>query len=117
MDAVTDGRTKQRAIGGDCDGSNAFVFFRHELVGALVLCEVPDADISTSVAGDQFALVWMDHHVVHRDAMGVISLNVAATGIPDFHSSCSKSVRRDKLAETEPAIPSSELVTIHLPSQ
>jgi hypothetical protein len=53
-------------------------------VAAFVLAEIPDADVAAAVAGDEFALVWVDHYVVYGDAMGIVALDVAAAGIPNF---------------------------------
>jgi hypothetical protein len=38
-------------------------------MAALVLTEVPDAHVSTAVAGDQLSLIWVNDNVVDRDAM------------------------------------------------
>lgn len=51
---------------------------------AFVLSEVPNAHVSSSVAAYEFALVGMDNNVVHRDAVGIVALYIAAPSVPDF---------------------------------
>lgn len=55
-------------------------------MSTLVLAEIPDPDISTTVTGDEFALVGVDNHIIDRGAMRVVSLNAAGTSIPDLDS-------------------------------
>jgi hypothetical protein len=87
VDAVADGSTQKRAVRGDSDRSHAFIFFRHKLVAALVLSEVPDANVSPAITGDKLSLVRMNYDVVYWYAVIVVSLNVSAAGVPDFHRS------------------------------
>lgn len=118
VDTGADGRAEQGAVGRDGDGGHALVLFGDELVAAFVFAEIPDADVAASVAGDEFALVGVDDDVVDGDAVGVVSLDVAAASVPDFDGAwwvglevmcCSM--------DAVYCLPSSELVTIHLPSQ
>lgn len=53
-------------------------------MSTLVLAEIPDPDISTTVTRDELALVGMDDHIVDRAAMRVVSLDAASTSIPDL---------------------------------
>ena len=94
VDAVADGGAEEGAVGGDGDGGDALVLFRDELVAALVLAEVPDADVAAAVAGDELALVGVDDDVVDGDAVGVVSLDVAAACVPDFHGAWGFQVSR-----------------------
>ena len=69
MDAVADCGAEKRAICCDCDRCDALVFFRHELVTALVLTQVPNTHIAATVAGDEFSLIWVNHDIVDWDAV------------------------------------------------
>ncbi len=53
-------------------------------MAAFVLAEIPDAYVSAAIAGDEFALVGVDNDIVDGNAVGVVALDVAAAGIPDF---------------------------------
>lgn len=44
---------------------------------ALVLAEVPDPYVATAIATDQFSLVWVNDHIVDRDTVGVVALDIA----------------------------------------
>lgn len=87
-DTGADRSTEKRAIGSNSDRCDTLVLLRNKLMAALIFAKIPDADVSTTIAGDEFALIGMNDHVVDLDAMGVISLNVAASGVPDLHGSC-----------------------------
>ena len=60
-------------------------------MAALVFAKIPNSNISAAVAGDEFALVGMNDYVIDLDAMRIISLNVAASGVPDLYGSCNVS--------------------------
>lgn len=51
-----------------------------------VLTQVPDPNISTSIATDQLSLVRMYHHVIDSDvvSMTVVSLHVSRPRVPDL---------------------------------
>lgn len=53
-------------------------------MAALVLAQVPDADVAAPITGDEFALVWVDYDIVYRHAVGIVSLDVAAPCVPDL---------------------------------
>lgn len=55
-------------------------------MSTLVLAEIPDPDISTTVTGDEFALVGMDNHIIDRLAMRVVSLDASGASVPDLDS-------------------------------
>lgn len=83
-----------------------------------ILAKIPDAHITTSVARYELSLVRMDDDVVDGNSMVVIALDMAATRIPDLDSAYELSVHRFSHDMPRSAdAPSSELVTIHLPSQ
>lgn len=88
VDTVADCCAKKRAVSRYRHGGHTFVFLRHELMAALILPKVPDADIAASIAGNELALVRVNNHIVNCDAVGVIALDVTAAGIPDFDGSC-----------------------------
>lgn len=90
MYAVADGCAEQGAICGDGDGSDGLIFFGHELVAAFVFAQVPDAYVAAAVTGDEFALVWVDYDVVDGDPMGVVALDVARAGVPNFDGAWGK---------------------------
>lgn len=51
---------------------------------ALVLAEVPDPNIATTVTRNELALVGMDDHIVDGEAMSVVTLDATKTSIPDL---------------------------------
>lgn len=53
---------------------------------AIVLCQIPDSDASTAITADDFALIRVDHDIIHRTAMTVASLHGTAPGFPDLNS-------------------------------
>jgi hypothetical protein len=53
-------------------------------VGTLVLAEIPDTHVAAPVAGDQFALVWMNDNVVDRHTVHVVPLHVSGARIPNL---------------------------------
>jgi len=75
---------KHRAITGHRDACDRDVIFWNELVRALVLSKVPDANITSSVAADELSLIGVNHHVVHRGAVTVVALDTAAPRVPDL---------------------------------
>ena len=81
---------------------------------ALVLREVPDADVAAAVAGDELALVRVDDDVVDGGAVGVVALDVAGAGVPDFDCAWEERVSVEVVEVSEAGaggVPSSELVT------
>ena len=53
-------------------------------MATLVLAEVPYTDVTASIAGDELALVRMNDNIIDWNAVGVVSLDVTSTCIPDF---------------------------------
>jgi hypothetical protein len=53
-------------------------------VGALVLSQVPDPHITTTVAANELSLIWVNDHIVDRNAMSVVALNIAGPRVPDL---------------------------------
>jgi hypothetical protein len=74
--------TQQRAVARDGDARDAHVFFRDELVRALVLAQVPDADGASAVTADELALVRVDDDVIDGGAVVVVALNGAGADVP-----------------------------------
>jgi hypothetical protein len=58
-------RTHHAAITSNRNTSHAHIVLRDELVR------------TTTVAADEFALVWMDNHIVDGNTVGVVTLDVA----------------------------------------
>lgn len=54
---------------------------------AFVFTQVPDTDGSSSIAGYQFALVWMNDNIVNWATMIMIALNRSRPHIPYLDSS------------------------------
>ena len=86
---------KQRSITGNTDTENRSVLLRYQLMSTYTLTQVPDTDHTGVVATDELALVGMDDHIVDCSTVNIIPLRVSQTF----------------------TVPSSELVTIHFPSQ
>lgn len=61
-------------------------------MAAFVLSEVPNADISTTIAGDQFSLVGVDDNIINWNSVRVVALNMSTSCIPDLDCSCRVSV-------------------------
>jgi hypothetical protein len=70
-------RTHHAAITSNRNTSHAHIVLRDELVRTLILSQVPDSYVATTVAADEFALVWMDNHIVDGNTVGVVTLDVA----------------------------------------
>lgn len=51
---------------------------------ALVLSQIPDPHIPSAVTTNELALVRVDDHIVHRHAVGIVPLHIAAPCIPDL---------------------------------
>lgn len=54
---------------------------------AVILCQIPYSDASSSITTNNLSLVWMDDHIVDRATMVVTSLNMTTSSLPDFHCS------------------------------
>ena len=54
-------------------------------MGAVILCQVPDAHAACSVAADDLALVRVDHDVVGGTAVVIAPLNRAGARLPYLH--------------------------------
>ena len=78
------GGAKQRSVASHGDARDGDVLLGDELVGAVILSEIPDADTAATVAADNLALVGMDDDVVGGAAVVVAALDGAATGLPDL---------------------------------
>lgn len=65
-------------------------------MGALILTQIPDAYISTTITRNQLALIGMNddiingsdmgNHIPNRSAMGVVTLNTSSPSVPDLDS-------------------------------
>lgn len=53
-------------------------------MGAFVLTQVPNSNISTSVAANELSLVGMDHNIIDRNAVSIIALHVSAPCVPNL---------------------------------
>jgi hypothetical protein len=51
---------------------------------ALVLSEIPDADITTAVAANELALVWVDNYIVYGNPVAVVPLDTARASVPNL---------------------------------
>lgn len=52
---------------------------------ALVLAQVPDPDITPTITRDNLPLIWMDDHVVDRNAVIIAPLDCSILRLPHFH--------------------------------
>lgn len=75
---------QQRSIGCDTDTCNGAVFLRLQLVNALALTQVPDANHAPAITTNQFSLVGVDDDVIDRELVSVVALKAATADIPDF---------------------------------
>lgn len=53
---------------------------------AIVLCQIPDPNTSSTVTADDLALVWVDNHIVDGASMRVAALNSTASRLPNLDS-------------------------------
>jgi hypothetical protein len=53
-------------------------------VTAFILAQIPDPDIAASIATNQLALVRVYNHIINRNAMCVIPLDISTPGVPDL---------------------------------
>lgn len=75
---------KHRSVASNSHARHGNVVLWDKLVGALILSQIPDTHITSAVAADEFALVWVDDDVIYRYAMAVISLDASGAGVPNF---------------------------------
>jgi hypothetical protein len=75
---------QQRSIGSDTDTCNGAVFLGLQLVNALALTQVPDANHATTITTDQFSLVGVDDDVIDGELVSVVALKAAAANVPDL---------------------------------
>jgi len=78
---------ERRAITCNGNASNRNILLRNELMGAVVLGKIPNANAASTITSNDLALVWMDDYIRDRRAMGIASLNRATPGLPDLNSS------------------------------
>jgi hypothetical protein len=52
----------------------------------LILAQIPDSYIASSVTADQLSLIRVDYNIIDRDTMTVIALNISSTSIPYLDS-------------------------------
>ena len=77
---------ESRSICSNGDTGNRDIILGSQLVGAVVLGKVPDANVSATITADDLALVGVDDNVVDRAAVGVGALDSAGAGLPDLDS-------------------------------
>lgn len=53
-------------------------------MGALVLAQIPDADVAAAITGNELSLVGMNDDVVDGMVVIVIALNAGGPGVPDL---------------------------------
>lgn len=78
------GSTEKSAIAGNSDTAEADILLGDELVAAVVLRQVPNANTASAIAADDLALVGVDHDIVDRAAVVVTALDVATSGLPNL---------------------------------
>lgn len=78
------GGAQDGAIRSDRNARNRDVLLGDQLVGTVVLGEIPNADATTPVTTDDFALVGVDDDVVDGAAVVVAALDGAAARLPDL---------------------------------
>ncbi len=77
---------KKGAIACDRNAGNRDIFFWHQLMGAFVLAEVPNSNISTAVTRNQLPLVRVDDDIIDRNFVIIIALYASCPCIPDLDS-------------------------------
>lgn len=60
------------------------ILLRNKLVRAVILRQVPDTNVSSAIAADDLALVWVDDDVVDGGAVVIASLDGTAASLPDL---------------------------------
>ena len=75
---------KKIAITADRDTGDRDLPVRRQVVGALILGQIPEPNAAGTVAADDLALVRMDNHIVYRGTVAVTALDVAGADIPDL---------------------------------
>lgn len=80
------GSTEDRAICSNCYARNRDIFLGNQLVGAVVLGQIPDAYTAAAVAADNLALIGVNHDIIDSAAVVVATLDSAATRLPDLDS-------------------------------
>jgi hypothetical protein len=76
--------THHTAITRDRHTSDADIILGNQLVRALILAQIPDANIPSTITTNQLPLIRMDDHIIDRNTVRVVPLHVAAARIPDL---------------------------------
>ena len=72
------------AVTRHSDARDGDIILGNELVRALILAQVPDTNIASTVAADEFALVWMDDNIIDWYSVCIVPLYISAPSVPNF---------------------------------
>jgi hypothetical protein len=75
---------ESRTITCNCNTGDWCVLFGNQLVGAIVLSQVPNTNTSSTITANNLALVGMNDHIIDRAAVRVASLNGTTSSLPDL---------------------------------
>lgn len=76
--------TQQTTVTSDGDASDRNVLFGDQLVGALVLAQIPYPDVTTPITRNQFSLIRMNDHIIDRTVVIMDSLYRCILCLPDL---------------------------------
>lgn len=77
-------RNEHAPVSSYSDTPHWNIILRNQLMRALVLTQIPNPNIPRLIATDQFALVRMDNHIVHRAPVRIVSLHARRTCVPNL---------------------------------
>lgn len=80
-------RAQHCTITSNCDTCHAHIILRDKLVRALILSQIPDPHVSSSVTANEFSLIWVDDHIIDWNPVCIVSLYRARPCVPDLDRS------------------------------
>jgi hypothetical protein len=75
---------KSRSVTSNSNAWYWDIFLRNELVRAVVLSKIPNANTAATVTADNFALIWVDHHIIDWASMRIAALYRTTPRLPDL---------------------------------
>lgn len=77
-------RDEHAPIGSYSNTPHWDIILGYQLMRTLVLAQIPYPNIPRLIATNQFPLVRMDYHIIHRAPVRIIPLHARRTGVPNL---------------------------------
>lgn len=68
------------------DAGDGDIVFGDQLVTAFILAQIPDTYSTSTIAADEFSLVWVDDYIIDCVEMVVVALDAACSSVPYLDS-------------------------------